>query len=453
VDTVRDELNGFTAHLAQVGRDTEAALAQARKEGADFDGIVFHAGTRSYYHADDRPVHFRPTPHFARFAPVAGPDHLLLFRPGERPKLARVVPRDYWYEPPGEPDHPYARALDVVQVDTLEAAQRALGDVARCAYVGSDARVAGALGFDARAVEPAALLAPLDWARATKTPYEIECIREAAAIAARGHRAVRAGVRPRHSERRMHADYLEACGLLEAETPYNNIIAWDECAATLHYETKRTTPPNPGHVLLVDAGASHHGYASDITRTYVNDGVHATFRALLDGMESLQRDLVGKVRPGQSFIELHAAAHRAIAALLCEAGVLRAKPAEAFARGLSRPFFPHGLGHHLGLQVHDIGGRQVSPAGERRDPPPESPYLRTTRPLEAGHVVTIEPGLYFIPMLLEPYRTGADAGAFDWKLIDALVSCGGIRIEDDVRVTDSGVEDLTRPVVPGHRAA
>jgi Xaa-Pro dipeptidase len=105
----------------------------------------------------------------------------------------------------------------------------------------------------------------------------------------------------------------------------------------------------------------------------------------------------------------------------------------------------------LGLQVHDVGGRQVSPRGDRREPPASSPALRTTRDLEPGHVVTIEPGLYFIPMLLEPFRSGAAAAAFDWPLIDALAPCGGIRIEDDILVTDGGREDLTRPVVPGHR--
>jgi len=448
---VQDSNDRFAAHVAQVSRDTEAALEQSRRAGADFDGIVFHAGTRNYYHADDMALHFRPTPHFARFAPIAGPDHLLLFRPGARPKLARVVPRDFWYEAPEDPEHPYARALDVVQVESFAAARQALGSVGRCAYVGSDPATATQLGIDIRAIEPAELLAGLDWARATKTAYETECIRAAGRIAGRGHRAVRAGVATLRSERELHVDYLNACGILESETPYNNIIAWDDRAATLHYETKRPSRPDPGHVLLIDAGVSHQGYACDITRTYVRDGVHAVFRALLDGMEALQRELVSRVRPGQSFIDLHAAAHRAIAALLCETGILRVEPQAAFERGLSRPFFPHGLGHHLGLQVHDVGGRQVSPAGDRRDPPPESPFLRTTRPLEPGHVVTIEPGLYFIPMLLDPCRSGADAAAFDWKLVDALVPCGGIRIEDDVLVTASGVEDLTRPSVPGHR--
>src|SRR5262249_20158574 len=149
------------------------------------------------------------------------------------------------------------------------------------------------------------LLAPLDWARAAKTPYEVDCIRNAGRQAAPGHRAVRDGAKALRSERELHADYLLACGILESECPYDNIIAWDDHAATLHYVTKLTTRPHPGHVLLIDAGAMCHGYASDITRTYVRDGVHPVFRSLLDRMNTLQRELVDRVGPGVRYPEIH----------------------------------------------------------------------------------------------------------------------------------------------------
>jgi Xaa-Pro dipeptidase len=436
--------------VAAVARDAEAALDQAREAGRPHDGIVFHAGVQTCYHADDRAIDFRPTPHFARWAPVAGPDHLLLFRVGATPRLLRVVPRDYWYEPPADAEHPYAEVLKVEIVATPEEARARLGDVSRCAYVGSDPETARALGIEPAGVEPAPVLARLDWARGFKTPYEVACLREAVRRAAGGHRAVRQGVPEALPERLLHAAYLESAEMLEPDCPYTNIIAWDDRAAILHYQTKRAAHPDPGNVLLVDAGAMHHGYASDVTRTYVRDGVHPAFRDALDRMDALQRDLVLGVRPRQSFVELHEMAHRGVAAILCAIGVLRTSPEEAFARGLTRPFLPHGLGHHLGLQVHDVGGRQVSPDGERREPPPHYPFLRTTRDLAPGHVVTIEPGLYFIPMLLEPYRAAKESSLFDWKLVDALVPCGGIRIEDDVLVTEDAHEDLTRSLIPGH---
>jgi Xaa-Pro dipeptidase len=153
-------------------------------------------------------------------------------------------------------------------------------------------------------------------------------------------------------------------------------------------------------------------------------------------------------------LDVHAAAIQGIAELLCAVGVLCGEPRDLCEQGLVQPFMPHGVGHQLGVQVHDVGGTQAAPRGGVHLPPDAYPMLRNTRTMEEGHVVTVEPGLYFIPMLLEPFRTGERAGgeAFDWDRVDSLLPCGGIRIEDDVLVTTEGREDLTRPWVPGHRA-
>ncbi|HZL86548.1 MAG TPA: Xaa-Pro dipeptidase [Candidatus Krumholzibacteria bacterium] len=443
----------FADHIQRVSAHTDKALTVAAEAEAAYDGIVFHAGTQDNYHADDQGIPFRPVPHFARFAPVAGPEHLLVYRPGMRPRLYHVVPEDYWYEPPAAPQHPYAEVLEVVRVGSRDEASKAMGDVSRYAYVGNHPRAAAALRIPLAQIEPKTLLAALDWFRGYKTPYEVHCIRAAARRAASGHRRAREGFAAQHSERHLHTSYLDATTSLEFESPYTNIIAWDANASVLHYQTKSTSAPNPGAVMLIDAGSAEHGYASDITRTYANDRAHPMFRTMLDRMEDLQRQLVQSVRPGGSYVDLQADTHRGVATILCEAGLLRTSVDDAVERGLTRPFFPHGVGHHLGLQVHDVGGRQVDVKGARREPPAGDPYLRTTRDLEVGHVLTVEPGLYFIPMLLEPYRGSRDSSAFDWNLVDQLVPCGGIRIEDDILVTTHGNEDLTREHVPGHRTA
>ena len=337
-------------------------------------------------------------------------------------------------------------------VEDLDAALDALGELPRHAFVGDDLDVAEGFGIDVDDTEPEIFMASLDWARAEKTPYEVECIRQACARAARGHAAVRAGVAARQSERELQFEYLRATAMVENEVPYPAIIGWDANAAVLHYTRKAVAAPDPGQVLLIDAGATVNGYCSDITRTYATDAAPALFVELLDGMEALQRELVGAVGPGVSFVELHRQTHRGVATLLHETGILRVDADTAVERGLSGVFLPHGLGHPLGLQVHDVGGRQAGPEGGTVDPPTEFPHLRTTRALEAGHVVTIEPGLYFIPMLLDARREGADAAAIDWDAVDALLPCGGIRIEDDVLVTATGREDLSRPVCPGHQS-
>ena len=199
-----------------------------------------------------------------------------------------------------------------------------------------------------------------------------------------------------------------------------------------------------GKVLLIDAGAQIHGYASDITRTHVRGSCARQFVVLRDAMDKLQQGLCDAVGPGIPYGELHQKAHLAIATLLNETDILHAEPEEAVAKGYTRAFFPHGLGHHLGLQVHDVGGHLASPEGTRAPPPKEYPNLRNTRTLEPRHVLTIEPGIYFIEMLLRPFREGEDGKRFNWSLIDELAPLGGIRVEDNVVVTEGSHRNLTR---------
>ncbi len=434
----------FAEHAQEVTRQIEPYLAASGVEG-----ILFGVGSAQVYRRDDQEIPFRPDPHAARFTPFAEPDQWVLVRPGRRVLLVRVEPRDYWYEVAPLPEHPCLELYEIRSAASREAALAELGAARGCAYVGPEPEVAGALGLPEKAIEPDGLLAALDWCRGFKTEYEVECIRRAARRAAPGHAAARRAAEEGCSEYQVHARYLNAAGLLELETPYPNIVAWDAHAAVLHYQRKRRELPSPGASFLIDAGASAWGYACDVTRTYARAGAHPVFRALLDGMDLLQRELAAAATPGTCFVALHRRAVRGVAGLLAEVGVLRAAPDDACERGWIHAFLPHGLGHHLGLQVHDVGGRQVSPAGERRAPPPDVPHLRTTRELAADHVVTIEPGLYFIPMLREPLRSGAARSSFDWGLVDALTPFGGIRIEDDVRVGASA-ENLTRPLIPGH---
>jgi Xaa-Pro dipeptidase len=428
----------FSKHLERIQAETEKSLAEC-----GFDSLVVSSGAPHTYFADDRDAPFEPTPHFAHWCPLGGPHHLLHIVPGKKPRLVRYAPEDYWYEQGGVTDPFWLGAFRFEEAGTVDAAWVALGRPARAAYVGNEESRGAAAGL---ATNPASLVARLDWVRSYKDEYEVQSIEAATQAGARAHRAAREAFAGGASELEIHHAYLRAAGTTEAGLPYTTIVATDEKCATLHYENKRTS--RGGRVLLLDAGAQVRRYACDITRTTPASSCDPRFVELVRAMDALERDLVAAATPGKPYLDVHLAAHRGVARILSEQRLVKVSGEEAFVRGFTHPFLPHGVGHHLGIQVHDVAGRQADRSGTAAPPPAEHPYLRNTRKIEPGHVFTIEPGLYFIPMLLRPLRTGPHASSFDWEKIDALTSLGGVRVEDNVLVTASGPRNLTREHLP-----
>ena len=158
----------------------------------------------------------------------------------------------------------------------------------------------------------------------------------------------------------------------------------------------------------------------------------------------MQRRLCDDARDGTRFVSLHDSAHRSVAQILVEHAIVRCSAGEAYDRGITRTFLPHGLGHLLGLQVHDAGGHLYQPGGAAGAPPDEHPFLRLTRTLRPGFVVTVEPGIIFIPALLDELGSGPLKRMVNWDLVEQLLPCGGIRVEDNVLVTENGSRNLTR---------
>ena len=424
----------FQDHLALRRQKLAEAL-----QSAAFEGLVLSSGEPFTYFADDREAPFYSSGQFGHWCPLKGPHHLLELQPGKKPKLIRYAPEDYWYEPIALGEPFWLSELELVEVATTDAVWATLGRPANTAYIGSETARAESAGL---AVQPEQLVARLDWDRAYKTDYELRRLDEASELGAKGHQAAKAAFEAGASELEIHYAFVEAVGVPEDDLPYTTIVALNEKSAFLHYHAKRDA--RDGKVLLIDAGAACDGYASDITRTHVRAGCDPRFAAIRDGMDTLQKELCSAVKPGLPYGELHHEAHLKIAALLKASEILDVEPEEAVARGLSRPFFPHGLGHHLGLQVHDVGGHLADATGRVAPPPEEHPHLRNTRTIEARHVFTIEPGLYFIEMLLRAFREGEASRHFNWSLIDELAPFGGVRVEDNVVVTEDGHRNLTR---------
>jgi len=426
----------FDDHVRTQRERTDAALATC-----GFDALAIHAGSHHMRFLDDQPYPFQANPHFKLWAPLADcADCWILYRPGQALRMLFLQPLDYWHKPPAMPEGHWIKHFEFEVIRTAAQAKDLLADAKNCAFIGEWRTEFGDWGF--AAANPEALLCQLHHPRAIKTPYELECMREASRSAACGHRAAEAAFRAGRSEYEIHMAYLQAIGHTDEELPYPSIVALDAHAAVLHYQHRERQRPHPARSFLLDAGAQIHGYASDVTRTYARE--QNDFATLIESMHALQLALCTQVRPGMDYVDIHLDMHLRIAGLLREAGVIGPSATEAVERGLSSVFVPHGIGHLLGLQVHDVAGWQVSSDGRQKPPPASHPYLRLTRRLEPGFVVTIEPGLYFIDLLLEEARASTLGRDIDWRRVAQLKPFGGIRIEDNVACTRGDPENLTR---------
>jgi Xaa-Pro dipeptidase len=425
-------------HVAQLQRGAGAAL-----EAEGYGAVALHSGTpqlRTRF--DDRFWPLQPSPCFQHWLPLAEPGCVLVVAAGKQPILMRSRETSFWEAPaPPATDH-FWGPFEVREIAQAQAAKEHLPR-GRTAFIGDDVAAAAALGFAEEDVNPTRLLEALDCLRVLKTPYEIACLAEANRRAAPGHDMLRAMFgQLDHAELELHLAFLAATAQDDAETPYKNIVALGPHAATLHHVSygKKALPAES---LLLDAGASFAGYCSDITRTWVKGGgaAAAAFAQLVAAVEALQQRLCASVRTGMPYEELHDQSHRFVAEALREVGVSRLSPEELVTSGITRAFFPHGLGHSLGLVCHDVGCALIKPRAD-------NPWLRNTSVIAPRQVFTIEPGIYFIPALLGPLREGKHAAQIDWALVDALAQLGGIRIEDDVVVEAGGVRNLTREQLP-----
>lgn len=427
----------YRQHLESLSARHDAAL---EKSGASH--AVIFSGSLRYAFLDDHSYPFRPNPHFVSWLPATNlPLSYIVYTPGERPRLIYYQPRDYWHAVPGEPDGYWASGFDVRIVhEPAEIDAHLPNDREKCILIGDVIDAAHAYGIER--VNPTTSLNILHLARGRKTEYELACLRLASRRAVAGHRAAENAFRDDKSEFDIHQAYCKAVSLTDNELPYGNIIALNEHGAILHYTHLQRDIPSERRSFLIDAGAQVHGYASDITRTYSYQDEQ--FAALIDAVDSMQRAIVSRVKVGVDFRDLHIETHRMLAQVLVDAELATGAPDTLLSSGVTSAFLPHGLGHLLGIQVHDVGGFLKSESGSVIDPPSGHPFLRLTRVLEQDMVVTIEPGLYVIDMLLESLRGTPAESHINWKTVDWLRPFGGIRIEDDVRVTADEPENLTR---------
>lgn len=441
-----DLATSFAQHITHVQGIYERALADlnSEKDAPNVEAVLLHSGTEDHYFADDRGIPFEAFGHFRHWIPLNRPDQMVLVTPGQKPVFFQVVPSDFWYEQTIDAQSWWTECFDIVELDDPGKVIDHLPNHRRIAFLGENLDFAADLGMPAYLQNERHLTNYLDYYRGMKTDYEVAQIKEANRLAMIGHEAARKSFEEGGSEWDIHLAFLNANEMIEHDSPYTNIVGLDEKAAILHYQNKRRDDGRDAKVMLIDAGVRVNGYASDITRTYVRDDVHPVFANLLTKMNQLTLDLVDMSLAETPYLKIHETAHARILDMLLEEGVLSGDRASLEENKISKIFFPHGIGHLLGLQVHDVGGFFSDDHGKLAPPPEDHKFLRLNRIMKDGMVFTIEPGLYFIPMLMNPHRDGELSSHFNWSLIDELTPLGGIRIEDNILVTASEPVNLTR---------
>jgi len=409
----------------------------------NIDSIAIPSGELKVQFLDDMDYPFKVNPQFKTWVPITNNPHCwIVYRVEQKPILVFYQATDFWHKPVELKDDIWTGYFDIKIIhQPHEAYQHLPENSPDCALLGEwNHFYQGRL--EQLLQNPETLLNRLHFARTIKTSYEIESMKMANQIAVRGHLAAEQAFISGESELSIHMAYLKATGQLEQELPYGNIVALNQNAAVLHYQHCETDTSARRNSFLIDAGATWNGYNSDITRTYAAEA--GEFADMLIAFEEIQLKLVAALKPGVDYIQMHHQTHQLIAVWMEQFGLLTCSAESAMEAGVTQTFLPHGLGHFIGLQVHDVAGKLGDAVGSPIQQPENYPFLRLLHTLEVGHVVTVEPGVYFIPSLLEPLRQSNQGKLVNWSKVEAMLPFGGIRIEDDVVITEEGHLNLTR---------
>lgn len=404
--------------------------------------LLIPSGAPIGIYLDDMNYPFKSSFLFRTYLPLTEvADSYLVIGLSGKPTLIYYQPIDFWHSPPLDPDGFWPDHFDIQIITQFEQALDYFpSNTDRVALLGESTRLTTKL--DKAIQNPEKLLNAMYWQRAFKSDYEIESMQQANQKAAFAHSVAEKTFRQGKSELQIHLAYLEASGMLEHQMPYGNIVALNNHASILHYTQCESKAPAESRSFLLDAGVTVNGCHSDITRTYSYQ--QDEFADLIEAMNEMQLACIQSIKTGQKYLDLHINAHLQIGEIINRFSFVDMSAEALLESGISAAFFPHGLGHLIGLQVHDVGGQFADISGAANPPPASHPFLRSTRNMEASMAFTIEPGLYFVDSLLAEQRNGKNHKAFNWSKIEAFMPYGGIRIEDDIVIQQDGILNMTR---------
>ena len=338
-------------------------------------------------------------------------------------------------------------ALEIYNVDNVHTNTELKAHFAELAHQGKDHVLAitgrGELPFELEGlhIDRNTLHKCIDECRVIKDAYEVALLRKANAVTADAHVSAMTSIPSSGNETELQGQFLCTCYSQNAkQQAYGGIFGCGTNAATLHYQ-RNDDPLTKKRNILIDAGAEWRGYCADVTRTMPlhPDGFDKESAQIYVIVEQMQEACFKLLKAGVRWEDVHLLAHEIAVEGLLSIGLLKGDKTEIIKARTSVAFFPHGLGHYLGLDTHDTGGH-----ANYEDQDPMFKYLRVRGTLPENSVITVEPGIYFCRFIIEPYLEDEKHQQFiDIEVLDRYWEVGGVRIEDDVLITKDGYENLT----------
>ncbi|KAF3043565.1 hypothetical protein E8E11_008048 [Didymella keratinophila] len=306
-------------------------------------------------------------------------------------------------------------------------------------------------------------------ARMIKDEHEIGLIRKANDISSEAHKKVLANILKYKNEAQVEGLFMNVCISHQAkQQAYDPIAASGPNAGTLHYDANNENLEGR-QLMCLDAGCEYELYASDITRTFplAESWPSKEAENIYKLVERMQESCIKRLAPGVRYLDLHILAHQIAIDGLLKLGILHnGTREELYAAGTSRAFFPHGLGHHVGLEVHDVGQAELMSVSMGKAVLQQVPSLfpqnfhapvydaalchaptdTQSSQLQEGMVVTVEPGIYFSMYALQHFYLPSPVHSrfINQKVLQRYMPVGGVRIEDDILITSRGYENLTK---------
>jgi Xaa-Pro aminopeptidase len=406
------------------------------------------------------PLPFRQDSSFLYFTGCTVPGAAALITPeGEQLYLPAPSPDDPLWHGSQPTIEEQARALGFEQAASLanleSDCKRVNGEILSLA-VPDDRQTALARRLTGQALDfdqgrgPTGLIEAIIRMRRILSEDELQAMRDAAKVTAKAHRWAMAVTRPGVHEAELAALFdaiVAASGLTNA---YESIVT---VRGEVLHNFHRVNRLQSGQLMLLDGGAeARSGHATDVTRTWpVSGKFEPRQKAAYEAVLEAQRQAIERVRPGVRYREVHHRASIVLAQFLVDEGLVRGSAEAAVETGVHALFFPHGVGHLIGLDVHDLenfGDRAAYPSDRTRSKQFGTCYLRLDLDLEPGMAVTIEPGFYVVPNILQDRElVGRFGDQLDLERARSWEGFGGIRIEDDIAVSDAG-PDLLTPGIP-----